>query len=340
MRTLVVDLSPVLYSNLISASSEVKRNGAKPLPTGKLEYDYEDIVLYKVFEELSQLKAQFLADEVILAADNPKGGYWRKNVYTGYKNKRAKSRKESDINWDEAFATFDKVKNVINESTSFKLVDVETTEGDDVAFVLSKYLSAHGHTVILHSLDHDWIQCLKYDNVEYFRTRKAQKKAGEYMAASLDEIAELELEHCIIGDPGDGFGHIKQWSKFSPEFIEHYPHYRGKELDLWPKRFEIDSLYEDKTGNKAYKHPRYGWKTFKKEFGLHNYTEMLKENKIYRLNYECNKSLAMQDEIPQEITNSIIQSYTDANSTRDVKVLQEFFMKNQLFSLTGSVSLL
>ena len=81
MKTLIVDMSPILYSNLISASTEMKRNGAKPNENGKLHYDYEDVVIYKIFEELSVLKIKFQANAVVLAFDTPgKTGYWRKQI--------------------------------------------------------------------------------------------------------------------------------------------------------------------------------------------------------------------------------------------------------------------
>jgi len=341
MKIILCDMSPVFYSNLISASSEVKRNGQKAdLLTKKLEYNYEDIVIYKIIEEVAQLKTKFKADELVLAFDNSKGGYWRKDVYSGYKNKRAKGRQESDIDWNSAFNTFDKLKKIFNTSTSYKTVDVERVEGDDIIFVLSKYLSNQGKNVLIHSLDHDLIQCLKYTNVEYYRTRKSQKKDGEYQFATPEEIQELELEHCIVGDPGDGFGHIKQWSKFSKEFTDEYPHFLNQELKLWPKRFEIDTKFEDKTGFKAYKHPRYGWKTFKKSFGLHNFNILLNENEIYKLNHQCNKNLAMQDEIPQSITDNIINDYNNAPNEKNIGDLQKFFISNNLFELTHTVAFL
>lgn len=341
MKTLLVDMSPVLYSNLFSATSEVQRGGVKAqevegYDSPKVPYNYEDIVMFKILEEISLLKTQFRTDEVVLAFDNSKGGYWRKDYWSGYKYTRSKSRSDSPIMWDKAFQSFDKLKEQLHNNTTFKCVDIERVEGDDVIFVLSEYLSDQGQEVIIHSLDHDLIYNLKHPGVSYFRTKKAQKKAGEYVVITPGEILELEIDHLIGGDPGDYIKNVKAYSRFSKEFKNKYPD--KNELDVWEKRHEIDVMFEKKYGVSAYNHPRYGYKMFMKS--ALTVQGLLAQNPIYQLNYDLNKKVAMPDGIPQGIRHNIIEMYNDAPTTRRALALQKFFKEQQLFEMNSKISFL
>ncbi len=340
-RTLVVDFSPVIYANLFSATSEAKRNGCEYIQESnhskpKVVFNYEDILVFKIIEEISTLKTQFKADEVVLAIDNSKGGYWRKDYWSGYKSPRAKARDDSEIEWDKAFDVFDRLKIILSESSTFKVINVERVEGDDIGFVLSEQLSNLGQEVILHSLDHDWIYNLKHPGVTYFRTRKAQKKAGHYLTVEPGELVELELDHLIGGDPGDYIKNVKAYSVFSPEFKNLYPD--KTPLQVWDKRHEIDMMFHDKYGVSAYKHPRYGYKMFlKSKFTV---KELLAQNPIYSKNYELNKKIAMPEGIPQEIRAEIIEQYNTVSVDRNPKELQKYFMSLGLFELISKISFL
>jgi len=334
MTTLIADLSPIMYSNLFSVTSELIRNGAKEV-NGKIPYtqEYENMVIFKILEEIAQLKPKFGVQEIVLASDNSKGGYWRKDFWSGYKFKRASERAESNIDWEKAFVTFEKIKDTIQDNTSFKLIDIPRVEGDDVAFVLSEYLSAQGTKVILHSLDHDWVYNLRHTGVSYYRTRKAQRKDGEFVDLTPGEILEMEMDHLIGGDPGDYIKNVKAYSKFSPEFKTQYPN--RTEIEVWEKRHELDCMFTEKFGVSAYKHPRYGYKMFLKS--KHSVVSLLAENEIYKKNYEINKKVAMPEGIPLEIKEQITTQYENAPCVRVNKELQKFFMTHGLFELNSNI---
>ncbi len=343
-KTLILDFSPILYSNFISASMEMQRNGLKPNANKKLDIStpgYKEIINYKIMSELSSLKTQFKVDEIVIACDNPTGGYWRKDVYPIYKGGRKEKREESELQWDKAFAVFDEIKNVIEENTSFKLINLPKTEGDDVMFVLSKYLSLQGQEVILHSLDHDTVYSLKgnFNNsntpgiVKWWRHVKTAKKPGAFQSYEAGEILLLEIEHLVQGDASDNIKNIKSYSRFSKKFKELYPD--KKEIDVYDKRFELDEMFEEKYGCSAYDHPRYGAKMFLKS--KKTIEELLKENPIYELNYKMNSIIAMPEGIPADISKSIIEKYNSAETTRNISALQEYFMKNGCFELIGSL---
>lgn len=333
MNILIVDASPIFYGALFSASKEAKKNGLK-LVDSKLPYVYEDIVVFKIFDELSTLKNKFQADEIIIATDNSEGGYWRKEIYPIYKAKRKGVRDDSEILWEEAFKTFNKVKEQIQYNTSFKMINVKQAEGDDVMFVLTQHLVELGHSLTLHSVDHDTVYNLRHPNVKWYRHVKTQKKDGNFQEVTIDEIETLELEHIIQGDGGDNIKNIKAYSQFSPKFKEIYPD--KKEIDVYSKRFELDILFEKTYGESAYKHPPFGLKTFQKK--KKPLKEFLKENKIYKENYNLNKILALPEGIPPKIFQSIVDEYNLEN-TKNYKELSNFFKEQNCFDLIGKLVL-
>jgi len=339
MRILILDFSPILYSNFISASTEMKNTGLKLDPvTKKLDINapgYKNIIKYKIFEELSTLKHKFQTDEIVIAADNSKGNYWRKDVYPIYKGKRKDSREESELDWDNAFPIFEEIKQIIDDFCSFKLINQPKTEGDDVMFVLSEYLSLQGDNVILHSIDHDTVYNLKHPGVEWYRHVKTTKKPGEFQKVTPGEIIDLELTHLIQGDHGDNILNLKSYSRFSNEFKKLYPD--KTELEVYQNRFKLDDLFQKKYGVSAYNHPRYGYKMFQKS--KKTLDELLKENNIYKENYNLNKQIALPEGIPQEISQKIIQAYKNAKNNSNYPKLQDYFLKNDLINLIGKLPL-
>jgi hypothetical protein len=179
---------------------------------------------------------------------------------------------------------------------------------------------------------------LRHPNVEVFRTRKTQRLSGVYVEKTQEELNEMEEEHCIAGDSGDGFLHIKSWSQFSDEFLKEHPRFKGKEIELYDKHHIIEKMYNEKYNweKSAYKHPRFGYKSFKKS--KKTLQDLFNENPIYKWNYERNKKLCLPSGIPQEYKEQIIEAYHNAESKRSAKELQKFFTKNQLFDLVGKLA--
>ena len=328
-KYVIVDVSPVLYGALFSETSQQQRRGAKPQEDGKLEYteEYQKNVEFKILEELSNDKAFFSADHVILAFDNSQGGYWRKNYYDRYKYGRSKGRDDSVIPWNKAFETFNKLREFFEKDTQFITMYPAHCEADDVAFVLSKELTKQGHQVVVKSLDHDWEHCLNYEGCEVFKTRKTQRLPGIYVQKTKEELEEDIQKHKVIGDSGDGFLHIKSWTQFSPEFLEEYPKYKGKEQELYHKHHEIEKMFDEKHNfeKSAYKHPRFGWKSFVKS--KKTLKDILEENPIHQMNYERNEKLALPTAIPDEIVERILQNFEqNKNATSNKAQITKFLM--------------
>jgi len=336
---ILVDVSPIFYSNLISVTSQMKRSGLKPDSNNKIPFTYKSELIFAVFEEIKNLKGVFNTSEVILAFDNSEGGYWRKQSYDRYKYKRTKARDDSEIEWDKAFEAFNEIKTVLKEFTSFGCLDIPHVEADDACFVLGDYFQDKGGVTMV-SLDGDWRLSLVYDNVRLYKTRKTQRKAGVYEILSPEEIQEKRDTMAIAGDPKDGMLHIKSWSKFSSEFLKEYPKFEGRELEMYPHHHQIEHKFNLKhdfnSKIQAYKHPRFGYKSFQKT--KTKLSDLLQENPIYKMNYNRNKELCLPEFIPEHLRVEIISTYETAKTDHNPGELQKFFIKNNLFELTGIIS--
>ncbi len=346
MKTLIIDWSPVAYGNLFSATNYIKTDKyiqVEKDENGKYNLDkYKDIVVQKIIEEISSLRNKFNLsqdDEIIIATDtSTKEGYWRKDIWAGYKSKRKDERDKSNVQWDKAFVLFQEVLEKLDKCTNLKVIQVPRTEGDDIIFVLSEYLQDK-NDVIIYSSDHDMLQCVN-ENVKFWRTTRTQgMENSSFQEISKEEVKEIILDHIIGGDPGDGFYHIKSFSRFSDKFLKEYPHLEGKELQAYPKRFQIDQMFKKKHGEKvsAYNHPRYGYKTFKKS--KKTLKEILKTNPIFEMNYQMNKELALPENIPDEIKEQIIKSY-EREHGNDLGCFIEYLTDLGLFDLTSLVYLM
>ena len=340
MKRLIVDASPIFYSNLISATTEVKRQGAKPV-NGVIPIDYEDIIIFKVFEELASLR-QYTPDEIIFAIDNSRGGYWRKDFYDRYKYGRKEGRAASDIDWDAGFEVFDKISNALLDS-SYRVLSIPRLEADDIAFVLSEYFADNPNDqTVLYTIDQDWQHNLAFDNVIMYRTRKTQRKSPILETSDTINIPEKARAHCIAGDPGDGFLHIKSWTQFSPEFLVDYPKFKGKELEVYDKHHQIEKMYTKKmeaAGTpkiQAYKHPRFGYKSFEKS--KTTLKELLNQNPIHKKNFQRNKRLCLPSGIPEDYKQQVIEAYKASSAKPNYKNLQKFFSEHRLFELQGNIS--
>jgi len=345
-KVLIVDWSPIIYGNLFSATNTIKKDKGFEVEKidGKYNLDqYREVVIFKIIEEISSLRYKFQLskdDEVVIATDtSTKEGYWRKDIWEGYKDKRKDDRDKSDIQWDKAFKLFQEINEILKTCSSYKMISVPRTEGDDIIFVLSKYLSLEGSEVIIYSSDHDFIQCLEYDNVKFWRTTRTQgMELSSWYKAEASELTDIIMEHCIQGDIGDGFGNIKAYSRFSKEFLKVYPQFEGQELRLYPKRYRLDKSFDKKYGVSAYNHPRYGYKMFQRS--KKTLDEILEDNEIFKNNYLMNRTLALPEEIPSEISSEIIKEYKQSQKTQnkaDYGCLTDWFTENNLFELTANI---
>ncbi len=341
-KTLLLDLSPVWYRWVFASTGVFSRKGKKQ-ENGLYDLaEYKDILIYQVVNYIASQKERFGVDEIVIAVDSKP--YWRKKYWTGYKYGRKSTDGTPDsngIDWAASGAVQDEVLTALEQFSSYNVVRIPGVEGDDIIFVLAPMLSKQGTEVIVHSVDHDLIYTMEHPNVKYWQTKYASKtKSCGFVHHNDEEIKQLKYEHCVFGDGGDNIKSIVAYTQFSEEFKEQYP--SKTELQVYEKRHEIDVMFRDRNdGISAYKHPRFGAKSFAKKQKKEGFTleEFLDENPIHQMNYDLNTLISMPESIPTEIVAAIEENYKN-NPPRNVGELSNFFMKYGIMSLVGRTGIM
>lgn len=134
--------------------------------------------------------------KIVICADGR--NYWRRNVYPLYKRNRKKSRDEDGFDWNTFYIMFDRVKQELKELT-FKYIEIEGLEADDVIAVLAMYWASHEKIMVI-SADKDLIQlqALAKGVRQWSPITKKLVKKPEYSL----------VEHIMRGDSSDGIPNI------------------------------------------------------------------------------------------------------------------------------------
>jgi hypothetical protein len=131
------------------------------------------------------------------------GNNWRYNEFPQYKAARKKTRKESKMDWKEAFRIINLVWEELGEHFPYKTIKIDGCEADDVIGVLVEQTQEFGQhePVIIISADKDFAQLQKYKNVSQFSpmTKKFIKE---------DHPRKQLLELVLKGDTADGVPNV------------------------------------------------------------------------------------------------------------------------------------
>ena len=139
--------------------------------------------------------------ELVIACDNGRNNYWRKQVFPYYKANRKKSQASSELDWKTIFDTLNKIKTELKENFPFRVVDVESTEADDIIGTLCSVYGNTNENILIVSGDKDFQQLQKYSNVKQFNPT-----LKKYVVC--DNPKRFLQEHILRGDTGDGIPNI------------------------------------------------------------------------------------------------------------------------------------
>ena len=189
MSLILVDMSNVALHALQSASS------------GKMNYFQltEMSLRHVVLKRLFDIHKQFgIEREMVLCFDNE--NYWRSDVFPLYKATRAKARSYSKFSFEEYKKMFKVFKEELPYNFSWKCVDVEKCEADDVIYAICHHVRDRRITIV--SSDEDYLQIQNINPiVEQFSI------ANDKFITPQNKGYDL-LEHIITGDSGDGIPNI------------------------------------------------------------------------------------------------------------------------------------
>lgn len=80
--------------------------------------------------------------EVVLACDGKQ--YWRKDIFPYYKASRSKTREKSDLDWKLIFDAISQIREDIAEHFPYQVLHFDHVEGDDVIATLCKWTQTNG----------------------------------------------------------------------------------------------------------------------------------------------------------------------------------------------------
>ena len=165
----------------------------------------ENLGRHMILNAIRLLKVKFGKDygEVVIACDS--GSFWRKEIFPYYKANRKKARDESTIDWKRIFEVMRTVREELKENFPYRVIRVDRAEADDVIGVLSTEWSVehinNNNRILVVSGDKDFVQLLKYPNVEIWDPINKKKVVH-------NDPYKFTKEHVIRGDTGDGIPNV------------------------------------------------------------------------------------------------------------------------------------
>jgi 5'-3' exonuclease len=313
--------------------------------------DFIGLTKYFILQELLKVNQTYSNKfgDIVICIDKPQGGYWRRDIYPGYKACRKKKREESQIIFSEVFKEIDALIDQIHLNLPWKVVTVSKAEADDIMLVLAKEYSP-SEKILIYSPDKDMIQAQRSGNVFQYSSLIMDWLKPENKHSNMDHWL---LEHICLGDSADEVPKIVDHTEFSDVFVD-YLCKHGFKKGTTPIEFKESTLSQDekikliedfdvyKTNRKGentdvkniYKDMRFGPTTLSKaieKFGsLDNW---LDSHPLYRKHYNRNHTLVMEEGIPDYIRESILEQYKEASISYNPLAFEEYLKGNNLTSI-------
>jgi len=254
----------------------------------------ENLVRHMVLNILRSHIKQFKKEygEIVLCCDNRK--YWRKDFFPFYKAGRKKAREKSDLDWQLIFDILGNLKQELKEYFPYKVIDVSGAEADDIIGTLAPMKVGEENVLILSS-DGDFLQLQMYNGKTLKNSIKQYNPTQKKFIVSKNPLIELK-EKIISGDKGDGIPNV-----LSPS-------------DCFVRELRQKPITKNRLGqllNEDYE----SW-----------------EDESARIGFSRNQTLIDLRNIPDDIRNSIIDTYNTTKPAPRMK-LMNYFMEKKLKNL-------
>lgn len=261
----------------------------------KLALD-ENLIRHMILNSIRMYRKKYFREfgEVVIASDGSKN--WRYDAFPQYKSKRKEARKESKIDWKEAFRITAKVLDELNQNFPYKVVMHDKCEADDVIAQLALSTQVdfgHIEPVMIISSDKDFGQLQKYSNIrQYSPILKKEIKVDN---------PRLQLTELILkGDQADGIPNVLSCDDTFTQGIRQTPLRQTKIEEI------INDLVEG---------------------------ELLYAASWYR-NYLRNKKLIDLSETPEALKREIINNFEQqGNKSDNKKKVMSYLIANSCVNL-------
>lgn len=260
----------------------------------------ENIVRHMILNSIRSYKTKLGAEygELVIACDNKQ--YWRREMFPYYKANRKKSQAASELNWKAIFDCLNTIRAELKEHFPYRIIDVETTEADDViAALCMKYGNDSGmllpttQKILILSGDKDFQQLQRYTNVEQYDPVRKKKIV-------CNNPERFLLEHIVKGDVGDGIPNVLSDDN---TFVI------GKRQSPVTQK-KLDTIIKLTVEGKF-------------------------DHSLYR-NYMRNKQLIDLSMIPMKVRDQILDSYNEQAGKKKPQLLN-YFIAKKLRNLTESI---
>ena len=254
-----------------------------------------NIIRHAILSSIKYYKKKYEKEygEVVVACDGR--NYWRKDFFPYYKAGRKASREKSDMDWKLIFETMSQIREDLISYFPYKIVNIEKAEADDIIGTLCKWSQSNGF-----------------------------KNEGLY-----DEPQKI----MIISSDGDfkqlhKYTNVRQWSPMQKKFVtvddpKQYliQHIVKAGDDGIPNILSADNVFVEGIRQTPIVKKRLD------KFLAEGFDAC--ENDDQRRNWQRNQTLVDLDFIPEEVSKSIIDSYTNQIVKGNKNSIMNYLIKNK-----------
>lgn len=293
---ILIDYSQVAIAGMMQFQNDLK-HGSDEKIVGLIRH----VVLSSLLANKKKFGSKY--GDMVIACDGK--NYWRKEIFPYYKASRSKNRDKSDINWKLIFDTLSKIRDELEETFPYKVVNVEAAEADDVIGVLTSWLQDNElkqqgleeepQPVLIVTSDQDNLQLQQYRNVVQYSPM--QKK---FVKPQLGAKQSL-IEKICCGDSGDGI----------------------------PNIMSSDDVFVTGSRQKPFKKSRL------EEFYALGVNAC--KNDDERRNFQRNELLVSYAMIPDNIKTRIIDTYITKKPSSNKMKIMEYLVKNKCKNLLENI---
>lgn len=213
---------------------------------------------------------------------------WRKQFFPEYKANRKKSRDNSSMDWVEIFRILHTVRDEIRDNLPYKVIHMEGVEADDIIASLVMETQEFGQDEPVMIISSD----KDFIQLQKFKNVKQFSPIQKKMVTDKNPRTYL-FNHIMRGDSSDGIPNVLSADDTFISEKNQTP-LRQTKIDAWLET--SDNLRESM------------------------------DDDTYR-NYQRNKKLIDLSDIPEDVSESIINNFNGQTKTPNMKVLNYLIKK-------------
>lgn len=261
------------------------------------ESEVKNLIRHVTLSTLKSYKKKYGKEygELVICCDGRK--YWRREFFPNYKANRKKARDNSDLDWTLIFDTLSQIRDEIKQNFPYKVLHLDRAEADDIVAVMAKWCQTNA--LVQQGLVEEPQKILVVSSDgDFIQLQKydnitqwspIQKK---YVKATKKELHEKTITHIVkAGDDG-----IPNILSADDVFIK-----GERQKPVSAKRLQ--------------------------EFIENGFIAC--KNDEERRNWHRNQTLVDFEFIPEDVSNEIIDTYSNYKTTADKMTIMNYLIANK-----------